>query len=1317
MLAKGCHEARLQMRNASPRKFFRMNGSARCRRRMASGLFLLLWLLAGIGQAEDVKFHSLPLNNALSQNTVVDMIQDRRGLMWFATLGGLDVYDGYEFRTIPSDPRRNDSLSSVHVSRLYEDRLGHVWVAGFEGWLNRIAPDSGRIDRYSPDLYGGQGSLISGPTAFHETPDGTLYIGTVTGLHRFDRPGNRFVGNITMGSDFEPVGAIRHMVGAGDGRIWLGTNRGLFRLDPETGEREHWRHDAGRPDSSLPSNSISRLLLDSSQRLWIGTLLDGLARFDLASGEMVQFRADPDRPDSLASNQVMDILEDSKGDIWVANQSGGLSRFVPGSDSFEVHRNDPDDPDSIPANDVWSLYEDRSGLLWIGTAGSGLGQINPARNRFDVLRHIPFNDNSLQSPFVWDLAQTGDGRIWLATLAGLEWYSPRTGRHGHYRPSADSISANQMQSIAVDADGHLWVGGVDGTLYRFDPGQETFTAVGGELRGGQGLGPGRIWNLAAEGDRIWVTAPSGLYGLDRHSLTLVDALPASERLPMGGTPLRVMIPARPEGFWLGGGGLGLMRYVPGQGIVESWPHRPEQADSLSHPMVRATHVDQNGGLWVGTLNGLNHLSAENRRLGRERFRLFTTSDGLPSNTIYGILPGIDGALWLSTPQGLARFDRERETFEAFDVSDGLPSNEFNGGAELVSQDGRLYFGGVAGVAVVRPEALWRNHHVPTVAITGVEVRGQRVAREDFASNAHLAIPYAENDLSVEFAVMDFHQPEKNRFEYRLVGGSKAWTASRLRRISFHRLSPGEYRFEVRGANNDGVWSESPAALELSILPPWWRSRSAYAGYLIIGLALLLAYHLNQRRRLAQERHISEELQQAHSLAEANHQIALRYAQSDQLTQLPNRGALLEALARRMRKAGPERPLAVLLINLDRFQRINDSFGHAIGDRVLQLIARRLESALGEDDLLGRTGSDEFVWLTNVTEGADPEQWLKEQYSLINRLVGERMEYLQPGVVMTASVGASIHAETASSMSATDLLSCADIALHQAKKDAEAPRCRLYERGMDDAARQHLAIEARLKAALEQGEFSLRFQPLIEIESGRMRAFEVLLRWQTKDGEFIPPDRFIPVAEQSGLIVDIGAWTIRACCHQIAAWLEAGYPADFRVAVNVSMRQLRGGDLANVLKGAMKEFSVPASMLKVEITESMMMENVEDTAEQLEEIARLGVEISVDDFGTGFSSLSHLKLLPVSELKIDRAFVMDVMSSEQSRTIVRSIIRLGHELKLRVVAEGVEDSGALKWLGRAGCDYAQGYFFARPMTARELGDQGWLQPRTSATASR
>lgn len=1274
------------------------------RERIACHLLGLFCLCAGASPAEEVKFHSLPLDNALSQNTVVDMIQDRRGLMWFGTLSGLDVYDGYEFRTIPSDPRRSNSLSGVHVSRLYEDRQGHVWVAGFQGWLNRIDPDSGRIDHYSPALYGGDGSPTSGPTAFHETTDGTLYIGTVTGLHAFDPETNRFTPVAVALPDTAAMGAIRDMTAAGGGRIWLGTSRGLFRLHPDTGRQEHWRHDPARPES-LPSDSILRLLVDSSGRLWIGTRQGGLARFEPAINGFKRFRADPERSESLASDQVMDILEDSDGRIWIASQSGGLSRFVSDSQGFQVHRSDSSDPDSIASDDVWSLFEDRSGLLWIGTAGSGLSQINPARHRFDVLRHIPFNHNSLRSPFVWDLAQDEGGRIWLATLAGLESYSPGSGRFGRYQPPTGSIAARQLQSIAIDADGMLWAGAVDGTLYRFDPRRETFGVIVAD--DGTSLGPGRIWALFADGSRIWAATASGLYALDRRSLEVVDSLPASRDVPMGGAPLRVIVPARTGGFWLGGGGVGLLRYLPGQGVVETWSHQPDRPGSLSDPTVRAIHVDEEGGLWVGTPNGLNHLSQENRAKGHDHFRLFTSSDGLPSSTIYGILPGEGEMLWLSTPQGLVRFDRRTERFETFDVSDGLPSNEFNGGAELVSSDGRIYFGGVSGVTVIEAGKLWRNEHVPTVAITGVEAQGERIARKHFGSGERLSIPFSENDVTVEFAVTDFHQPEKNRFKYRLVGGSNGWTQSSRRQITLHSLGPGEYRFEVRGANNDGIWSEAAATLEMSILPPWWRSTVAYAVYGFLALSLLGTYHIRQRRRLAGQLSISEELQHAHSLAEANHQMALRYAQADQLTQLPNRSALLEALAKRMRQSRPGQPLAVVQINLDRFQRINDSFGHAIGDRVLQLLARRLSGALEDDDFLARTSSDEFVWLTTLGEGVEAEQWLEKRSLEINTVIGGRMEYLQPGVVMTASVGCAVHDGEMSSLSASDLLSRADIALHQAKKEGGRPRWRLYERGMDEAARQHLSIEAQLKGALERNEFSLRFQPLIDIRSGRTRALEALLRWQTEDGGFIGPDLFIPIAEQSGLIVDIGAWTIRQCCRQIAQWLKMGLPGDFRVAANVSMRQLRGGGLAGVLRDAMQESGVPASMLKVEITESMMMENVEDAAEQLAEIAKLGIEISVDDFGTGFSSLSHLKLLPVSELKIDRAFVMDVTTSEQSRTIVRSVVRLGHELNLRVVAEGVEDAGALEWLGLIGCDYAQGYHFARPMTADELIAQKWI----------
>ena len=1260
------------------------------------------------GDRQHLQFHRLPLNGTLTQNTVPDMLQDRRGLMWFATLGGLDVYDGYEFRTVSSDPRQDNSLSGVHVSRLHEDSHGNIWVAGFSGWLNRIVPDSQRIDSYSPELYGGPDRTIPGPTAFHETPDGDLIIGTVTGLHGYDRSANRFVRGIDQLHDEEGVGVVTAMEPAGNGRIWVGSNNGLLLYDLEAGIVERHVADTAEP-TSLPAGAISALLRDSRDRLWIGTAAAGLARLEPGSGDFKVFRADPGEPASIGSNLVTDIMEDSAGTVWIAHQSGGLSRYRESSADFIVHRHDPDDPDTLANNDVWSLFEDRTGLVWIGTAGSGLNQLNPSRNRFNTLHSIPFNENSLQNPFVWDIAETADGRIWMATLAGLESYDPDAHRFAFHRPSeasgGASVGASQMQSVAVGPLGKVWVGSVDGRLYSFDPASESFRFLERE-----GAPPGkfdvnRIWGLFPDDEgRLWVSCVTGIYVIDVSTMELVHTLPASESLPLGGSPVRAILPAGDGYQWLGAGGGGLTLYHPEQGIVRQFDHERDNPQSLSHPVIRAILPDGDGGLWLGTMNGLNHITAADLAAGRNRFTLYTTEEGLPNNTVYGLLPGEAGAIWLSTNAGLSRFEPATGKVENFDTADGLPSNEMNGGAELRSRDGRLYFGGVGGVTIISPGELPRNTVAPEVAITGVSIRGERQPLADALTGEPLEISHSANDLGVEFAVMDFHQPEKNRFRYRLLGASPEWREIAQRRIDLTRLASGSYRLEILGSNNDGLWSERPAVLSFHVAPPPWQSPLAYAAYALLFVLLLLGYHLAQRRRLARERQFNEELSRAHSLAEANHQMALRYAQNDVLTQLPNRSSLLDAMARYMRFArSRHKRLAVVVVNLDRFQQVNDSFGHAIGDRVLKSIAARLEEFIGENDFLARIGADEFAWLAVLEKGESLQEWIAPRARELLAVIGEPFDFQDPPVVLQASIGCAAYEGGAEST--TDLLGYADVALHAAKSEEETT-LRCYEPAMTESARQRISIEARMKRALATDEFSAHFQPLLAIPGGELKGVEALIRWFPEGADPVFPDQFIPIAEQSGLIVDVGNWMIHRVCRQLAEWRPL-LPDGFQAAINVSMRQLRSGTLVPTLRNALQETGIQPALLKVEITESAMMENVEDTAEQLQEVRRLGVEISVDDFGTGFSSLSHLKMLPVHELKIDRSFVMDISSSAESRSIVESIVRLAHELKLRVVAEGVEDEAALSLLHEIGCDVAQGYYFSRPLPAAELVAGGWF----------
>lgn len=1245
--------------------------------------------------------HRLPLDGALSQNSVPSMLQDRSGLMWFATLDSVNVYDGYQFRALSADPRDPNALSGVQVSRLFEDSEGHIWIAGFPGWLDRLDPGTGKVRHFPRELFAPAGRPAPFTTTqIYQTLEGTLWLGTSQGLHRYEPLTDKLEMHADAVSGREPLANIRDIVPATHGKLWLASATGLYRFDPASRALEMFRNNPNDP-RSLPGDLITRLHLDPDGTFWVGTQT-GLARWNGEGRGFTRFVHDAADPHSLGGNWVTDILRDRSDRLWVASQSGGgLSLFRDGT--FQVFLNDKNDQDSISLNDVWSLFEDRSGLIWIGTAGAGLNQLNSGTHRFHTLRAIPFNKNSLGSGFVWGIDEDADHRIWMTTLAGLESYQPATGQYALYTPLPGDVAGNQLQSVHIDRAGRFWVGAVNGHLYRFDPASGRFTAIADPKRTDGRFSSDRVWHFAEDSDgRIWLSTGSELVALDPQSASIVERIPASDRIPLAFAPVRASLVDSDDVLWLGGGGAGLIRYQRGNGITAVLGHIPGDPHSLSDNGVRSLYESADGTLWVGTQNGLNRMSADDRRAGRNRFTLFTQAEGLSNNTIYGIVPDRNQRLWLSTNRGLSRLDPGNGSVQNFDSRDGLVSDEMNGGAERVSADGTFYFGGVNGVSWFRPDEIPRNEYVPQVRITNIEVAGNSVLGVMAASRDHVTLGYSENTISLAFAAMDFHQPAKNRFRYRLVGQSDAWTETSQNSVSLVKLADGNYRFEVLGSNNDGVWSKSPARLDIMVRPPWWRSPLAYAGYALALAGLVLQYHRVQRRKLGREREFSESLANAHTLAEANHQMALRYAQYDNLTQLPNRASLLDALGRYMRFArSQQRQMALLLINLDRFQRINDTIGHNLGDLVLKVTAEQLQQAKADDDYLARAGSDEFALIAvrppDIAEGA----WLESLGARIAAAIGEPHVHHDPPLSMTASIGVAFYDEDADTPS--DLLGYANIAMHAAKREG-GKRQHRYVPGMIESARERLSIEGRIRRALDAGEFVPWYQPVIDLRRNRVAGFEALIRWQPPGQRMIFPDQFIPIAEESELIVDLGDFMIREACRQLAAWQRR----DIHVAVNVSMRQLRSGTLISTIQDALRRSGVPAECLKLEITESTMMENVEDTAEQLREIKKLGLGISVDDFGTGFSSMGHLKMLPVDEMKIDRSFVFDVATNQHSQKIVNSIVRLAHELQLVVVAEGVEDEHALAYLRSIDCDLAQGYFFGKPKPA-EAAPVDWREP--------
>jgi diguanylate cyclase (GGDEF)-like protein/PAS domain S-box-containing protein len=423
------------------------------------------------------------------------------------------------------------------------------------------------------------------------------------------------------------------------------------------------------------------------------------------------------------------------------------------------------------------------------------------------------------------------------------------------------------------------------------------------------------------------------------------------------------------------------------------------------------------------------------------------------------------------------------------------------------------------------------------------------------------------------------------------------------------------------------------------------------------------------------------------------------AHYDPLTNLPNRVLLRSLLQHALEKAHRQGHQAgVLFLNLDKFKTVNDSLGHAGGDQLLLRVTGRLNERLGGRHLLGRLSADEFaVVLESLQDQSDAEAIA---FDLRNAL--DTPFILENGqeVYARTSIGMSIFPQDGTT--AHDLLHHADTAVHRAKERG-GNQIAFYTTELSARALAQLQMEAGLRGALKQQRFILHFQPKVDLSSGRITGAEALLRWQPLTREMVYPSEFIPLAEETGQIVAIGAWIIDEACRQIRAWNDAGL-VDINVAVNVSARQFRSGELEAVVADALERHGVKAHQLTLELTESMLMEAPEQAIDRLRRLKGNGLQLALDDFGTGYSSLAYLTRLPIDQLKIDRSFVVDLATDRNAANIARSVIDLAHRMRLKVVAEGVETESQLTYLGRNHCDEIQGYYFSKPVTADEFATQ-------------
>ncbi|HEX9452063.1 MAG TPA: EAL domain-containing protein [Burkholderiales bacterium] len=421
------------------------------------------------------------------------------------------------------------------------------------------------------------------------------------------------------------------------------------------------------------------------------------------------------------------------------------------------------------------------------------------------------------------------------------------------------------------------------------------------------------------------------------------------------------------------------------------------------------------------------------------------------------------------------------------------------------------------------------------------------------------------------------------------------------------------------------------------------------------------------------------------------------AQYDVLTGLPNRALFYDRLRQAVVRAKREQAMVGLMfLDLDRFKQINDTLGHAAGDRVLKVVAERLKGFLREVDTIARLGGDEF---TVVIEGVSEPEQLSGVAEKIRNALAEPVDLDGRDMSVSASIGITIYPRDGEDIE--QLIKNADIAMYHAKHRGGRQQFQFYDEGMGPLAAEHLELEAKLKRAIEKQEFLLHYQPVVDMDSGRITGMEALIRWQSPQG-LVAPANFIPLAEESGLILDIGRWVLLAACTQARKWQREGLPA-LRLAVNLSPLQLRQENLLASITEILRESGLAPQHLELEITENTVMDRSRDTIVTLTRLEHLGVRLTIDDFGTGYSSLAYLKQFPVHSLKIDRSFIRDITTDKDDAAIVSAMIAMAKSLGLGLVAEGVETRGQLEFLRAAGCRAYQGYYFSVPLPANAFAE--------------
>ncbi|MBT8185859.1 MAG: response regulator [Eudoraea sp.] len=811
-------------------------------------------------------FERFSTEDGLPSATILDIVQGHEGYIWLATEDGLVRYNGYQFLNFRNIPGDSTSMSRNQPEKLFVDFKGDIWIGSKTG-INRYSQNCECFIRYSSYESAPDNQQAGQINAFAEDRDNNLWIGTQEGgLFRYDRDSDSFTRFLDDPNDAINLleDEVRVLLVDKSNLLWIGTGEafdasisggGLVRFDLNTGGTKRFVHDAANPNS-LIDNRISALMEDREGKLWIGSCQSGLHYYVPEKEEFIRMMPDPDNPNTLYAPQgemglwsscphVKFIHQDHKGEYWVGTYNAGINHFDPVSKKLNHYEHNPSEPSSLGSNQVWSFLQDRQDRLWIGNLPGGLHKIDPSLHKFKIYTHEVEDQTSLSFDHVMGIyeAPTEPGIVWVGTRGGgLNKLDTKTGQFQHYRHQPrrkNSIGSDIVWTTYEDSNGTFWVG-TEAGLYTLDRQTGEFTPFKNlEYNANTGISYPVIRIYEDRHGYLWLgTWSSGMIRLSKDRKTFKQYQFSNSSLQTFYNSVFAIHEDANGKLWAGVFHNGLFEYDAQNDAFS--PH-------LEAYGATSIQQDSTGLFWVGTVdNGILHYNPTDGT-----HKQYTAKDGLPSNAVFGVLISDQGGMWLSTGNGIARFEPKSNRFMSYDSSDGLSTASFGHTSAFKGMDGQLFFGGIGGLVSFYPTSVKGNTHPPDVLLSGLQIAGQtfdfRKYQED--PSTPITLSHQLNDLTFDYVGLHFTNPSKNRYKYRMWPYDADWIEAGTQRTArYTNLDPGEYSFQVIARSSDGVWNEEGASLQFNISSPWWTKWWAYALYLLVAIILLYSFYQFQLNR-------------------------------------------------------------------------------------------------------------------------------------------------------------------------------------------------------------------------------------------------------------------------------------------------------------------------------------------------------------------------------------------------------------------------------------------------------------------------------------